>query len=50
MADNIEDELAVSTGISKLIGGWPSKRDTTKDERTCMIREFLVAVVALISH
>ncbi len=50
MADDIERELAVASGMGELICRRSPQRNATEDERTSMESEFLLAVSAFLAH
>jgi len=43
---DIEEELAIASGVSELVFWWAAQGDTTKDERSGMVGEFLRAVLS----
>jgi hypothetical protein len=43
---DIEEELAIASGVSELVFWWAAQGDTTKDERSGMVGKFLRAVLS----
>jgi len=43
---DIEEELAVASGMSELVFRWTTQRDTAKDEGSGVVGKFLAAGVA----